>query len=106
MASRKPRPARTEEARENQLIALAIDEAEKRLRDGTASSQLLSHFLRLGTTRERLEKERLRLENELTRAKTESIQSQKRLDELYENAMSALGIYSGTTRRSTDEDLQ
>lgn len=106
MSSRKPRVPRSEEARENQLICLAIDEAEKRIRDGTASSQLLYHFLRLGTTRERLEKERLRLENELTRAKTENIRSQSRLEELYSNAMNALGIYNGSRRQGDDEELQ
>lgn len=106
MAPRRPRPARTEEGREQQMMSLAYDEAEKRLRDGTASSQILTHFLRLATTREQLEKERLRLENELTRAKTESIRSQKRIDELYENAMIALGIYNGTARRQEyDEDI-
>lgn len=102
--ARGRRVAKTVEARENQLIALAIDEAEKRIRDGTASSQLLSHFLRLGTTRERLEKTKLERETELLTAKTESIKSAARVEELYENAMKALGIYQGA-RSADDEEL-
>lgn len=102
--AKRGRPAKTVEARENQLIALAIDEAEKRIRDGTASSQLLSHFLRLGTTRERLEKTKLERETELLTAKTESIKSSARVEELYRDAMQALGIYQGS-RRDDDEEL-
>lgn len=89
------RPAMSPEARENQMIALATDLVEQRLRDGTASAQETTHFLKLGTDKARLEKERLRLENELTKAKTEAIQSTKRVEELYANAIAAMRSYSG-----------
>lgn len=94
-SGRKIRPATTPEARENQLISLAIDLAEKQLLEGTASSQVISHFLKLGSTRERLEKERLEEENKLLRAKTEAIESAKDLRELYASAMNAMKAYSG-----------
>lgn len=91
----KSRPALTPEARENQLIALAYDLAEQRLRDGTASSQEVTHFLKLGSTREKLEQDRIRKENELATAKIENMQSQERSEELYKNAMEAFKKYSG-----------
>ena len=75
---KKIRPALTPEARENQLIALAVDLVEQRLLDGTASSQETTHFLKLGSMRNRLEMEKLEEENRLLKAKTESIQSQKK----------------------------
>ena len=81
-SSKKIRPALTPEARENQLISLAVDLAEQQLRDGTASSQVITHYLKLGTTRERLEKELLEREVELKKAKTESIQSAERIEKL------------------------
>lgn len=94
----KPRrpPATTPEARENQLIALAVDVAERQLLDGTASSQVISHYLKLGTTRERLEQEKLARENELLRAKSEAMASGQRVEELYENAIKAMRAYSGS----------
>jgi hypothetical protein len=91
---RRP-PATTPEARENQMIALAVDLAEKQLLEGTASSQVISHFLKLGSTREQLEKEKLQRENELLRAKTEATQSAKKTEELYANALNAMRSYSG-----------
>lgn len=91
---RRP-PATTPEARENQLISLAVDLAEKQLSEGTASSQVITHYLRLGTTKERLEKEKLEKENELLKAKTEAIQSAKKVEELYEQALNAMKTYSG-----------
>ena len=93
--TRKIRPALTPEARENQMIALAVDLVEQRLLDGTASSQETTHFLKLGSTKAELEREKLAMENELIRAKTESIQSQKRVEELYINALNAMKNYSG-----------
>lgn len=92
---RKIRPALTPEARENQLIALAIDRAEQQLLDGTASSQVITHYLKLGSTKERLEREKLERENELLRAKAESIQSAQRIEELYKNALDAMRSYRG-----------
>ena len=73
-STRKRRPALTPEARENQMIALAVDLAEKQLMEGTASSQVITHFLKLGSSKAELEREKLAMENELIRAKTESIQ--------------------------------
>lgn len=92
---RRSRPALTPEARENQLIALAIDRAEQQLLDGTASSQVITHYLKLGSTKERLEREKLERENELLRAKAESIQSAQRIEELYKNALDAMRSYRG-----------
>lgn len=90
---RRSRPALTPEARENQLIALAIDRAEQQLLDGTASSQVITHYLKLGSTKERLEREKLERENELLRAKAKSIQSAERIEELYKNALDAMRSY-------------
>ena len=89
------RPALTPESRENQLIALSVDLAEKQLREGTASSQVITHFLKLGSTKNQLELEKIRHENDLLEAKTQSIQSAKRVEELYENALNAMKDYSG-----------
>ena len=93
--TRKRKPATTPEARENQLISLAYDLVEQRLVNGTATSQETTHFLKLGSTKERLEKEKLTKENELLSAKTDVIQSSKRVEELYSNALNAMKIYSG-----------
>lgn len=92
---RKSRPALTPEARENQMISLAVDRAEEQLRDGTASSQIIVHYLKRATTRERLEKELLEQEIALKKAKTEAIQSAKRIEELYSEAINAMRNYSG-----------
>lgn len=92
---RKLRPALTPEAREGQLISLAVDLAEQQLIAGTASSQVITHYLKLGSTKERLEKEKLEKENELLRAKTEALQSAQRVDELYAKALAAMKSYSG-----------
>lgn len=89
------RAALTPEARENQLINLAYDLAEKRLREGTATSQEVTHFLKMGSARERLEQERIRSENDLAKAKIENMQSQERSEELYKNAMEAFKTYAG-----------
>lgn len=93
---RRSRPALTPEARENQLVSLAVDLAEQQLRDGTASSQVITHYLKLGSTRASLEKEKLERENELLRAKTENLESAKRIEELYKEALDAMKIYSGS----------
>ena len=93
--TRKIRPATNPEAREKQLIALAVDLVEQRLLDGTASSQETTHFLKLGSMKNRLEMEKLQEENRLLQAKTESLQSAKRIEELYSEAISAMRRYSG-----------
>lgn len=92
--NRRP-PATTQEARENQLIELAVDLAEKQLLKGTASSQVISHYLKMGSTKERIEKDILEKQRELIIAKTESIKSAKRVEELYTNALNAMRAYSG-----------
>lgn len=87
----------TPEGRENQMIALAMDLVERRLREGTASSQETTHFLKLASAkeRERLEKEKLNEEITLLKAKTESIESSKRVEELYSEVLSAIKEYNG-----------
>ena len=97
------RPALTPEARENQLIALAVDLVQQRLLDGSASSQETTHFLKLGSMKNQLEMEKLREENKLLKAKTESIQSAKRVEELYAEAINAMRRYSGSSNANTDE---
>ena len=77
------------------MISLAVDLAEQQLRDGTASSQVITHYLKLGSTKERIEKEILEKQKELISAKTDAIQSAKRVEELYANAISAMRKYSG-----------
>ena len=94
-AVKKMRPALTPEARENQLIALAVDLVEQRLLDGTASSQETTHFLKLGSSKNRLELEKLEEENKLLRAKTENLQAQKGMEEAYLEALNAMKTYSG-----------
>lgn len=94
-SSPKQIPARSPEARENQMIALAVDLAEKQLIEGTASAQVITHYLKLGTLKEQLEREKLEKENELLKAKTEAIQSAQRVEELYSNALEAMRRYSG-----------
>ena len=101
--SRKMRPALTPEARENQLISLAVDLVEQRLIDGTASSQETTHFLNLGSMKNRLEMEKLEEENKLLKAKTESIQSQKRVEELYAEALNAMRNYAGQSGGIDDD---
>lgn len=92
--TRRP-PATTIEARENQLIALAFDRAEEQLRKGTASSQVVLHYLKLGSTTHRLEKEKLQKENEVLAAKVEAMASGKRVEELYDGAIQAMRRYQG-----------
>lgn len=94
--------AMTPEARESQLISLAVDLAEQQLRDGTASSQVITHYLKMGSMRERVEREILEKQKELYTAKTEALQSAKRIEELYNNAIEAMRSYSGSKE---DADL-
>ena len=94
-------PATTPEIRENQLISLAVDLAEKQLRNGTATSQVITHYLKLATTREQLEKAKLEKETTLLGAKVEAIESAKRVEELYTKALIAMKTYGGD---STEED--
>lgn len=94
-STRRMRPALTPEARENQMVSLAVDLAEQQLRDGTASAQVITHYLKLGSSREKLEKEKIALENELVKAKTEAVASAKDVKEMYDQAMASFRRYSG-----------
>jgi hypothetical protein len=100
------KPATTPEGRENQMVSAAIDLAEKQIKNGTASSQVITHFLKLGSTRERLEQQRLEHENELTRVKIEAIESQKRVEELYMEALQAMRSYAGDIPALDTDDTQ
>lgn len=100
--TRQIRPALTPEARQNQLIALATDLVEKRLIEGTASSQETTHFLKLATQEAKLKVKILEKQEELISAKTESIKSSQRTEELYRDAIIAMRKYSGG---GTDEDF-
>lgn len=93
--TKKIRPALTPEARENQLVSLAMDLAEQQLIDGTASSQTITHFLKLGSEKEKLELEKIKRENELLKAKVGAIESAKEISKLYEEAIIAMKTYSG-----------
>lgn len=94
----KPKKAAaTTEARENQLIAMAVDLAEQQLADGTASSQIITHFLKLGTMKEQLELEKLEAEIQLSKAKIEALESSKRIEELYADAIRVMREYQGVS---------
>ena len=101
---RKFPPATTVEGRENQLISLAVDLAEQQLRDGTASAQVITHYLKLGSTKERLEKEILEAQKGLMQAKKEALESSKRVEELYANALAAFTTYNQHSEVD-DEDV-
>lgn len=103
--SRKIRPALSPEARENQLIDLAVNLAEQQLLDGTASSQVITHFLKLGTTRAELEKEKLKKENAVLEAKAKAYQSSEEMKDLYENAIKAIRDYGGHGEAEDYEEL-
>lgn len=91
---RRPR-ATTLEARQNQLVALAVDVAEEQMRNGEASSQVITHFLKLGTVREQKEMAKIELETRLLEAKIDSIESAQRIESLYEEAIAAMRAYGG-----------
>ena len=99
-------PSMSEEAREQQMINLAVNEAEYQLRNHTASSQVITHYLKLGTQKEKREREKLEEEIKLLRAKTEELQSAKHTEELYAEAISAFGLYSGRDEGDTGEEYE
>lgn len=96
------RPATTPEGRESQLIALAVDLAEKQLREGNASAQVITHFLQLGSSRQKLEQQRIALETKLVKAKTDQIANQENSEKMYQEALSAMSLYK--TGRAQPED--
>ena len=97
-------PARTPEAREAQLIAKAFDRAEQQIDDGTVSAQVLTHYLKLGSSRERIEQARLQAEVSLLHIKEETYASQARVEALYSEALDAMRAYSGQTVERQDYD--
>ena len=101
-APKRRRPAISPEARENQMISYAIDLAEKQLIEGTASSQVITHFLKLGSTKERIEKEILEKQKDLIEAKTKAYQASDEIKELYAEALKAMRTYSG--QGDTDDE--
>jgi hypothetical protein len=103
-ANRREPPALTVEARENQMISLADEEAEKRIRSGKASDSLLLHYLKLGTTKNELEKAKLEAEKALAEAKVESIRQAEKSEELYANAIKAMTVYTGQGEEEDYDD--
>ena len=103
---KKMRPALTPEARENQMISLAVDLVEQRLRDGTASSQETTHFLKLGSTKNRLEIEKLKAENEYIKTKSELAKAQKNSEEMFKKAIEAMKSYSGSEGSSDADEFE
>lgn len=101
--TKRGRPASSPQNRENQLIDLAMGLVEDRIRSGMASDSLLVQICRMGSSREKLEKEHLRVQNELARAKTHSIESADKMDAMYQQAMEAMRTYSGLLEEVVDE---
>ncbi|MFU8786357.1 MAG: hypothetical protein ACNA7U_03840 [Candidatus Izemoplasmataceae bacterium] len=103
MNTRNLRPALTPEAEENQMMSLAIELAKKQLSDGTASSQVITHFLQLASSKKKLESEIMELQKDLLVAKTESLRQGKKIEELYNNAIQAMRVYSGNDYDRNEE---
>lgn len=102
---RRERPAISVEAREGQLVSLAVSLAEQQLRDGTASSQVITHYLKLGSMREKLERERLEEENKLLKAKTRALEEEARTQVDYQKVLKALKTYNGQGDADDYSDL-
>ena len=103
--SKRQPPAPTPEAEEQRLISLATKLAAQQLEDGTASSQVITHYLKLGTNRERLEREKLERENELLKAKAESIKSGPKMDEYYIKVVNVMRGYRGESEEEDEQDI-
>lgn len=101
--SRRP-PAKTPEGRERQLISAAVDLAEKQLQEGTASAQVITHYLKLGSSREKLEQEKMVEEVEVLKAKREAMAAAKRIEDLYAEAIKAMRHYAGAEPEEVEED--
>ena len=101
-SKRKSPPALTPEARESQMIALAVDEAERQLRAGTASSQIVTHYLRLGTMKYKTECEVLKKKEELLTAQTDAYKSAANVEKLYSEAMEMMKKYRGESDETND----
>lgn len=98
-------PSMTPEVREKQMISLAVNEAERRIRNGTASSQIICNYLKLANKREDIEREKLELEKKLVEAKIEALQSSQRIEELYSNAITAMKSYQTTNSIIFEDDI-
>lgn len=96
------KPAKTPEAKENHMISLAVDLAERQLKEGSASSQVVTHYLKLATTREQLEQKKLEQETILLEAKAQALESTKQAEEKYEKALQAMRRYSGNEEPGVD----
>lgn len=101
---RKLRPAKTPEAREQQMVGLAVGLAERQLRDGTASAQVISHYLKMGSSREELEQEKIRHDIEMQQARIDHMAAQNRMEELYNEAINAMRIYAGQEPLELEEE--
>jgi hypothetical protein len=97
-------PGTSIESRENQIIRLAYDLVEKRIRNGTATSQEVTQFVKMGSSSAQLERTKLERENQLLEAKAEALRSQKKIEELYANAMKAFRTYSGQEEIEDEDD--
>lgn len=104
MAAKRQPPGKTVRTRENQLINYAVDLAEKQLREGTASAAVITHYLKLATTREKLEQTKLERQNILLEAQTEALNSAADMEKLYAKAIKAMSTYSGNVD-DDDSDL-
>lgn len=101
---RRREPARTPEEREMQLADAAYDLAEEQIESGSASSQVITHFLKMGSTRERLEQERMRHEMELMEVKKQQLEGQKHMEEMFVEAINAMRSYQGVPMDNLEED--
>ena len=102
--TRKRPSARTPEEEEDYMISISVRAAEKQILEGRASSQLLTHYLKLATVKERLEKEKLEAEVELLKAKKESLESTRQLEVLYADAIKAVALYTGNSEDDEEEE--
>lgn len=98
------RPPITEEAREQLNVALAMDLAEKQLREGTASSQVITHFLKIGSIKEHYEQQLLQMNIELAKAKTDLLKAQQQGEEKFNAALEAFKRYQGVVDDETEDD--
>ena len=102
---RRRKPATSPEAREQQLASLAYDVAEEQLASGTASSQVVPHFLKAGSSREKMEQMRMEHEIEMMKVKREAIRNQERADEMFSEALKAMRSYQGADSTSVEDDI-
>ena len=104
--ARRRKPATSPEEREMQLADAAYDLAEEQIENGTASSQVITHFLKMGSSRERLEQERMRHEVQLMEVKKEQLEGQKRVEALFSDALNAFRGYSGLPEGEVDSSAE